>query len=151
MDIPAAMTLQPPRGKRNHNPGDLRGSTAYTWQGQVGIDDDGFVIFEDDFHGIRALSRTLRTSMTLHGRDTVPAIITAWAPPWDDNDTEAYINAVCARTAFGRCEVLTPCVHTIRALTVAIIWQEIGEFPYTEDLVSRAVRAGVGGEGDCLR
>jgi hypothetical protein len=82
-----------PRGLRNNNPGNIRLSTD-KWQGQVPGEDDAFVTFATMAYGIRALVVLLRSYRSKYGLDTVRKIISRWAPP-SENDTEAYVAAVC--------------------------------------------------------
>ena len=77
---------------RNYNPGNLRPSSAYQWNGEVG-QNGGFVIFDSPEMGTRALTKNLYTSQETHGNNTVREIITRWAPP-SENDTDAYVKKV---------------------------------------------------------
>lgn len=83
------------RGIRNNNPGNLEYSKTNPWVGQTG-DDGRFAKFETPEHGIRALGRNL-LSYQRQGIDTVNDIINRWAPPSDNKNTDAYIQAVCAQ------------------------------------------------------
>lgn len=86
-----------PRGIRNNNPGNLRWGDP--WQGMVPASertDKDFVQFQSPKWGIRAMLRTLITYYDKYGINTVQAAIRRWAPP-NENDTQAYINAVAAR------------------------------------------------------
>lgn len=76
-----------PRGIATHNPGNLRPGIA--WQGLLGAA-DGYCFFESDVAGIRAAAINLWTARFAHRRATIPAIITAYAPP-GENRTDAYI------------------------------------------------------------
>lgn len=83
---------------RNHNPGNLRKSPFAAGER------DGFAFFRNDFVGWNALQWDLmqkargNTSTGLTGSSTIRQLITAWAPPSDNNDTEAYIAAVMKKT-----------------------------------------------------
>jgi hypothetical protein len=82
------------RGIRNNNPGNLR--HGQPWQGLAPQQtDSAFATFTSMPYGIRALVITLQTYMRKHGLRTVRGIIGRWAPP-SENDTGAYIRAVCA-------------------------------------------------------
>jgi len=52
------MTLRSdaPRGIRNNNPGNIRKNESFTWQGEIDQDDKGFVVFDDEVNGLRALA-----------------------------------------------------------------------------------------------
>ena len=60
------------------------------WTGETGAR-KGFVEFETLEHGIRAWIVLMRTYRLRHRCGTVRAIITRYAPPTDNNDTQAYI------------------------------------------------------------
>ncbi len=82
------------RAYRNHNPGNLR-SSPYAHSTV-----DGFAVFRNDFVGFMALHWDLlqksrgNTVTGLTGQSTIRDLIYVWAPPSDNNDTEAYIASV---------------------------------------------------------
>ncbi|HEE3519275.1 TPA: hypothetical protein R7C62_002712 [Klebsiella pneumoniae] len=132
-----------PRGVRNNNPGNLEASSSNPWIGQTG-NDGRFAKFETPEHGIRALGRNL-ISYQRQGIDTVGEIINRWAPPSDNNDTAAYIKAVCAQlgvTANQPLDASNP--DTLQALCAAIIKHENGTQPYSPDQLSTGVSAALG-------
>lgn len=132
-----------PRGVRNNNPGNLESSSSNPWVGQTGSD-GRFAKFETPEHGIRALGRNL-ISYQRQGIDTVGEIINRWAPPSDNNDTAAYIKAVCAQlgvTANQPLDASNP--DTLQALCAAIIKHENGTQPYSPDQLSTGVSAALG-------
>lgn len=132
-----------PRGVRNNNPGNLEASSSNPWIGQTGSD-GRFAKFETPEHGIRALGRNL-ISYQRQGIDTVGEIINRWAPPSDNNDTAAYIKAVCAQlgvTANQPLDASNP--DTLQALCAAIIKHENGTQPYSPDQLSTGVSAALG-------
>ncbi len=131
------------RGIRNNNPGNLEASSSNPWVGQTGSD-GRFAKFETPEHGIRALGRNL-ISYQRQGIDTVGEIINRWAPPSDNNDTAAYIKAVCAQlgvTANQPLDASNP--DTLQALCAAIIKHENGSQPYSQDQLSTGVSAALG-------
>ncbi|EAS4057077.1 hypothetical protein D6N67_05045 [Salmonella enterica] len=131
------------RGIRNNNPGNLEASSSNPWVGQTGSD-GRFAKFETPEHGIRALGRNL-ISYQRQGIDTVGEIINRWAPPSDNNDTTAYIRAVCAQlgvTANQPLDASNP--DTLQALCAAIIKHENGTQPYSPDQLSTGVSAALG-------
>ncbi len=131
------------RGIRNNNPGNLEASSSNPWIGQTGSD-GRFAKFETPEHGIRALGRNL-ISYQRQGIDTVGEIINRWAPPSDNNDTVAYIKAVCAQlgvTANQPLDASNP--DTLQALCAAIIKHENGTQPYSPDQLSTGVSAALG-------
>jgi hypothetical protein len=78
------------RGFRNNNPGNLRG--AIPWKGRIGLDPDGFAIFETMELGVRALRVDLTAKMN-RGLNTVRKILMVYAPP-HENPTASYIRKV---------------------------------------------------------
>ena len=85
-----------PRGIRNCNPGNIRRTTD-NWQGlRSKQTDPDFFQFEAMKWGYRALIRTLRNYRRKHGCQTVADFIRRWAPA-TENDTTAYITAVCRK------------------------------------------------------
>ncbi|HHT1617910.1 TPA: hypothetical protein ACTYT4_000125 [Enterobacter hormaechei] len=131
------------RGIRNNNPGNLEYSKTNPWVGQTG-DDGRFAKFETPEHGIRALGRNL-LSYQRQGIDTVSDIINRWAPPSDNNNTDAYIQAVCAQlgvTADQQLDASNP--DTLKALCAAIIHHENGNQPYSDQQLSSGVSAAIG-------
>ncbi|ELX9510058.1 hypothetical protein RJN96_000124 [Enterobacter hormaechei] len=131
------------RGIRNNNPGNLEYSKTNPWVGQTG-DDGRFAKFETPEHGIRALGRNL-LSYQRQGIDTVSDIINRWAPPSDNNNTDAYIKAVCAQlgvTADQQLDASNP--DTLKALCAAIIQHENGSQPYSDQQLATGVSAAIG-------
>ncbi|HDS4824516.1 TPA: hypothetical protein QHZ08_003287 [Enterobacter cloacae] len=131
------------RGIRNNNPGNLEYSKTNPWVGQTG-DDGRFAKFETPEHGIRALGRNL-LSYQRQGIDTVSDIINRWAPPSDNNNTDAYIQAVSAQlgvTADQQLDASNP--DTLKALCAAIIQHENGSQPYSDQQLATGVSAAIG-------
>lgn len=131
------------RGIRNNNPGNLEYSKTNPWVGQTG-DDGRFAKFETPEHGIRALGRNL-LSYQRQGIDTVSDIINRWAPPSDNNNTDAYIQAVCAQlgvTPDQQLDASNP--DTLKALCAAIIQHENGSQPYSDQQLATGVSAAIG-------
>ncbi|TCD18174.1 hypothetical protein E0D81_12695 [Lelliottia amnigena] len=131
------------RGIRNNNPGNLEYSKSNPWSGQTG-DDGRFAKFETPEHGIRALGRNL-LSYQRQGIDTVSDIINRWAPPTDNNNTDAYIKAVCDQlgvTSDQQLDASNP--DTLKALCAAIIHHENGSQPYSDQQLATGVSAAIG-------
>lgn len=81
------------RGIRNNNPANIR--RGCTWKGLAEKQTDKeFCQFVTMTWGVRALLVTLRTYVVKHHLHTVREIITRWAPPSDDNNTEKYIEYI---------------------------------------------------------
>lgn len=122
-----------PRGVRNNNPGNVRPSATYAWRGQVGVDSGGYLIFDTPEAGIRAVAVDLLTKYK-RGLVTVRSIISVYAPPADNNDTEAYIAAVCRDLGVMDYSWLhLSDRHVLRAFVVAIIKHECGPGPWYSD------------------
>ena len=86
------------RSYRQHNPGNLRRSPfAFSYV-------DNFAVFISDEVGNTALlwdiyqKATGNTVTSLNGTSTIRELITVYAPPSDDNNTEAYINMIVVST-----------------------------------------------------
>lgn len=88
------------RGIRNNNPGNIRISENQ-WRGKLPVDksvEDEFERFKTMELGIRALMINVRTYMNRDGLNTIEKIMHKWAPPSDNNPTEAYIEYVSKET-----------------------------------------------------
>lgn len=129
-----------PHGIRLNNPGNIR-SGPTPWIGQSGVDESGFCIFESAFYGIRALAKLLITYHDKYGLVTIRAIISRWAPS-NENDTAAYIKAVCEDCSFGPDDWLRLSDQSVlAALTRAIIHHENGSMPYDDAEIRASVEA----------
>ena len=106
--------------------------------------DSQFFTFDSPVYGIRAIARLLINYQDKYSLNTIRGIISKWAPP-EENPTAAYIDAVDHRTGFDPDQQLD--MHSyedLRALVVAIIWQENGQQPYSDQQIGKAlVLAGV--------
>jgi hypothetical protein len=127
-----------PRGVRNGNPGNLRNVAGTVWQGQTGIDDAGFCVFDTPENGIRALARTLISYQVKHHLTTLGQMIDRWAPPVE-NDTDAYVNAVCKACSASPNNPYTLTPSRLATLAAAIIHQENGEQPYADAVIEAGV------------
>jgi hypothetical protein len=136
------------RGERNFNVGNIERMPRTTWKGQSPdqTGDPRFVVFTSPVWGIRALARTLLTYSRVYPQstpqdiDTVAEIIRRWAPS-NENNTAAYIAAVCKSTGFGpdqAIDVTDP--DTMAALVVAICRQENGRLSYPVDVIDDGVQ-----------
>lgn len=81
-----------PRGIRNNNPLNIR--VGNNWQGEVSKPSDHtFEQFKEMKYGVRAAFIILRNYINRHKLNTIPKVITRWAPS-NENNTLAYIKAV---------------------------------------------------------
>ena len=141
------------RGLRLSNPLNIRLSKD-AWQGAADVQSDKeFVEFKTPIWGIRAGARVLLNYQAKHGLRDIASIVARWAPPADDNDTAAYIAAVCQRTGFGPDQQLDLHKHAhLCPLVKAMIWQEQGSQPFTDAQIDKAlVLAGVEPEHESLQ
>ena len=119
-------------GERNNNPLNIRKVPGTHWRGEVeALPQRGsgegaagaFVQFRSILWGLRAAFCILNTYREKYNLVCVEDIISRWAPP-SENDTKAYIEAVCKRTRFGGKERLTE--KQWPALVAAMAVQESG-------------------------
>lgn len=118
-----ARKITAPRGIRNNNPGNIRYNKANNWQGQVGQDNAGFVVFSSMAYGVRAMNRLL-DNYARRGLVTIESIIPVWAPAADNNNEQAYIASVAHHTGFDQRKPLG--VNEREKLIAAIIYHENG-------------------------
>jgi hypothetical protein len=111
-------------GLKDNNPGDIK-YDGTQWQGMSG-NDGTFVIFVDTTWGLRAMAVDLTTKINTDGLNTITAIITAYAPP-SENNTASYIASVASDTGFDPNGVLQADPDTLAALIRAIVNHEIGD------------------------
>lgn len=89
-----------PRGLRNNNPGNIEdGDYARSLPGYAGSD-GRFAIFDSPDAGGQAKTRLLGSYIN-RGFNTPASIINRWAPPSDNNPTEAYADYVARRAGIG--------------------------------------------------
>jgi len=137
---------KPVRGLVNNNPGNIRPSTQYTWQGQVGIDKGakeaaGFVQFASPEAGIRAMTLNL-LSYDQQGINTVQGIINRWAPP-SENKTGAYINQVAKELGVKPTDTINlKDAAVMRQLVTSIIQFENGKNPYNAQIIDTGIALG---------
>ncbi|WP_228006117.1 hypothetical protein [Morganella morganii] len=133
------------RGIRNNNPGNIRKSKD-VWVGQTG-NDGAFVTFATPAHGIRATGRNL-LSYARQGYVTPEQIITRWAPPEDDNDTDGYIKFVSEYLNVPRDTRLDLTdLNTLTRLSMAIMIKENGQSEFDKiagDDISNGIQAALG-------
>lgn len=88
------MKKELPRGLRNNNPGNIRINNDL-FQGEIRPSKDkSFKQFDSMAYGYRAIFKILRNYLCIYKLDTIRKMVGRWAPPGDNNHTEAYIKAV---------------------------------------------------------
>jgi len=138
---------KPVRGLVNNNPGNIRPSNQYTWQGQVGVDKGpkeaaGFVQFATPEAGIRAMTLNL-LSYEQQGINTVQGIINRWAPASDNNKTGSYISQVANALGVKPTDTLNlQDPTTMRRLVTSIIQVENGKQPYNQNIIDTGIALG---------
>lgn len=107
------------RGLRNNNPGNIR-INSDTFKGEIKPSQDkAFKQFESMAWGYRAMFHLINNYSRLYGCDTVRKIVTRWAPPEDNNHTEAYIATVCADAGVSPDGTITTTYRDIMVPVVA--------------------------------
>lgn len=143
--------MSTPRGVQLNNPLNIR-MTGVVW---VGLSEDqpdaAFCKFKSPEYGFRAAFKNLRAYQVQHAIRTIRGVIDRWAPP-DENDTEAYITAVCRRAVRHPDDQvdLTSWVD-VSVIVHAMTIQEQGSFEdfFTiEQMRDGAMLAGVSGVPD---
>lgn len=126
-----------PRGYRNNNPLNIRINSANNWQGKVTPNTDGaFEQFTSMAYGFRAAFILIRNYINNYGATTVQAIISKWAPN-NENNTAAYISAVCGSTGFSPDTIINPYNETqMCKLVFAMAIVENGYAPNMSDVVA---------------
>jgi uncharacterized protein (TIGR02594 family) len=125
------------RGLRNNNPGNLIKSSA-TFQGEVSGSDKRFRTFETPEHGIAA-TLSLLQKYAGKGRDSVEKIVSAWAPP-SENNTAKYIKDVSKLLGVKPTDTLNlDDPKMIANVAYAIIKKENGRVPYKKEQFEKAL------------
>lgn len=93
------MTKIIPRGIRNNNPLNIR--IGNTWLGErQNPTDPAFEEFVSMEYGLRAAFCILRRYIRRYKKNTVPSIVSTWAPA-SENNTQRYIDIVCQRSGIS--------------------------------------------------
>ena len=139
-----------PRGLRNHNPLNIKRDAHTRWIGTSSIQlDKTFLQFINSEYGWRAAFIILRKYFYRYGLNTIADIVSKWAPG-GENNTEAYIAAVCRHTGLSAGQDLgSPHANIGRWLSVAYAmaivengWTDIEVMPMLKgyDLAVAATR-----------
>ena len=81
---------------RNNNPLNIRFNPANDWDGQTG-ENGGFAVFKTPEYGFRAAYKLITRYINQYGLTTLDKVVHRWAPPDDDNHTQAYIDYLAAK------------------------------------------------------
>lgn len=135
-------------GIRNNNPLNMRDYNI-PWQGKVGADSAGLLIFDKVENGIRAAGNDLKNKW-LRGYATIRAIVSEWAPPKGKsqsgteytNPTDKYIQFVSKETGITPDAPLSS-FEQYFAISKAMIKMENGKNPYSDSLVASSLLTGM--------
>jgi hypothetical protein len=75
----------------NNNPGNIKPPKGITYEGQIGVDDRGFAIFENKDYGRKALVNDIEIKIK-NGLNSPEAFINRYAPEGDENNEDARMN-----------------------------------------------------------
>lgn len=128
-------------GVRQRNPGNLR-PTSVLWQGEIKATgaNPNYCVFEDATYGIRAIAEVMLTYRNVHKLNTLRGIISRWAPPLDDNPTDAYVRAMVDYVGCGpdaMIDVTNP--TTMQAVVRGIIREENAGYVYPDDVLNQGL------------
>lgn len=129
-------TTNVPRGIRNNNPLNIR--IGNVWLGEsTNPTDPCFEQFTSMLYGLRAGFILLRRYIRHYKRTTIPAIIAAWAPA-SENNTTAYVSAVCRNSGISKSAQLDYFDKvTMCRLVAAMCLHENGQ-PVAMDVIEKA-------------
>lgn len=130
-------------GYKGCNPLNVRASSD-KWKGSIGSSDNGYVIFSTPMDGIRAAATVIKNYGTKYGINTVRDIVSRYAPA-SENPTDDYIANVCKGTGYDPDEKLdTKNPEVLKKLVTAMMKQEIGDVPYSEETINEGVQRALG-------
>jgi len=130
-------------GYKGCNPLNVRASSD-KWRGSIGQSDNGYVIFSTPMDGIRAAATVIKNYGTKYGINTVRDIVSRYAPA-SENPTDDYIANVCKGTGYQPDEKLdTKNPEVLKKLVTAMMRQEIGDVPYSEETINEGVQRALG-------
>lgn len=130
-------------GYKGCNPLNVRASSD-KWKGSIGSSDNGYVIFSTPMDGIRAAATVIKNYGTKYGINTVRDIVSRYAPA-SENPTDDYIANVCKGTGYQPDEKLdTKNPEVLKKLVTAMMRQEIGDVPYSEETINEGVQRALG-------
>lgn len=130
-----------PHGLRLRNPFNLEKNAKIKWEGLTNLSSDPiFCEFISDLYGLRAGFINLKTQIN-EGYNSIQKLIYHYAPP-SENDTKAYVKVICHELDKNPDDKLS--LLDLKSLGKAIIKQEQGYLPYSDELIEQALKlAGV--------
>jgi hypothetical protein len=144
-------TIEPTRGERNNNPGNMQPGG---WRGELGLElvppgatfTPRFARFDTPANGVRAIAKQLLVYQQKHGLHTPRAWAFRWAPPTDGNDSEAYAANLAAHMAVGVDQPadLTTGENLANAV-FGVIRQENGRVLYETELIDAVCKLAIAG------
>lgn len=114
--------LDPPRGIRNCNPGNIRVNYTFLWQHQVGVDIDGYAIFDQAVYGIRAMSIILDNYISHYGLDTISGMIHRWSGD-DEEIKQSYVAFVAGHAGVSPWSPLDYRLYAVPVLSAMIAFE----------------------------
>ena len=116
-----------------NNPGNIR-LTSETWVGQVKPGDStAFVTFSEPLYGYRALYKLIINYIN-GGFNNLNRIVYKYAPPGDNNPSNAYVQFLENYTGLNREQTINPYdFSTIFKIGMGISRFETGQIPNFED------------------
>lgn len=134
----SALPVHTPLGILLNNPGCMEHSDTVYLGEVVPSSNLTFKQFSEPKFGLRAIVRDLQAYWSNDGVSTVAEAITRWAPPSDGNPTEQYIQNVATACLV---DANTPVTLTtvLRPMVKAIVKQETGQWPYSDELLEQAI------------
>ena len=75
----------------NNNPGNIKPPKGVTYEGQIGVDDRGFAVFENKDYGRKALVNDIEIKIK-NGLTSPEAFINRYAPAGEENNEDARMN-----------------------------------------------------------
>lgn len=132
-DLPIAL--------RQNNSMNIRPNKNIHWDGQTG-EANGYLIFVDVEHSIRAGAKDIKTKISVDHLDTITLYLNRFAPPSDNNDTDSYIKTVSTESGIPPTQILTADKPTLLKLIPAHIRVEVGVPDYkliTDEMITTGV------------
>jgi hypothetical protein len=133
LSVGCSQALGDVRGVRTNNPGNIV-KTPITWQGEVECEDKVNECFVSPYYGIRAMAKVLHTYYYKHGLGTIAEIMDRFS------EFRGAAAGVAAISGLPKDETLDfSDFDTVLRLSKAIIVQENGYNPYSDELITQVL------------